>query len=138
MTPRNTLENLKESLEYWSKQKPSKTKNHTEINYLVGTLANAIDIFSALEKAGQSGIIHESSKGKIIINSLGTIESEGELSENAIADYLDWESKVMAHLDAPEVLLKWDADEEENEDPDFPGKVGFTSVGFNYIKLLPY
>lgn len=140
MTPQEIVLNHKNKLEVLNKVTPSNYAEHTTKNYVLDTLSNAIAIFMAIEKSGYSGIIHESSQGqgKIIINSLGTIESEGELSENAIADYLDWESKVMAHLDAPEVLLKWDVDEKENEDPDFPEKVGFTSVGFNYMKLLPY
>lgn len=136
MTPQRIISAHKILLDNVNGLDPSNYQERTNKNATIAIVQNAIAIFSALEKAGQSGIIHESQQGKIVVNSLGTIESEGTLGEAAIADYLDWESKVMAHMDAPEVLLKWD--EEENEDPDFPEKVGFTSVGFNYLKLLPY
>ncbi len=138
MTPQEIVLNHKNKLEVLNKVTPSNYAEHTTKNYVLDTLTNAITIFSAIEKSGQSEIIHECSQGKIIINSLGVIESEGCLGERAIADYLDWENQLIAHLDAPEVLLTWDADKEENEPLGFPNKLGFTQAGYNHMKLLPY
>lgn len=139
MTPQKIISAHKALLDEVRNLKPVNYRENTNKNAVIAAAENSIAIFQALEKANsKNGIIYECSQGqgKIIINSLGTIESEGTLGEAAIADYLDWESKLMAHLDAPEILLRWEWDEDETSD--FPAKVGFTSVGFNYLKLLPY
>ena len=136
MTPQEIVLNHKNKLELLNNITPSNYAEHTTKNYVLDTLTNAISLFSSAEKAGyQSGIIHESRQGKIVINSLGVIESEGSLGEIAIADYLNWESQVMTHLDVAEILLRWEWDEDESSD--FPEQIGFTKAGYNYMKLLP-
>lgn len=136
MTPQKVISAHKVLLDEVRNLKPVNYIENTNKNATIAISENSIAIFSALEKADfKNGIIHESSIGKIVINSLGTIESEGDLGEVAIADYLNWESQVMTHLDVAEILLRWEWDEDETSD--FPEQIGFTKVGYNYMKLLP-